>query len=111
MTHEIAIRLGCFAGVLLLVAFAERLRPRRHSNTPRASRWWANLAITALNPLLLGLLALPFTGETGRQPLGRLRSRKRPPRARQNITWSNVGGEHVMARSPDRAITTLQFIS
>lgn len=56
MNNEIAVRLGAFAGVFLLVALAERLRPRRQPSTPRAHRWAANLALTALNPLLLRLV-------------------------------------------------------
>jgi sterol desaturase/sphingolipid hydroxylase (fatty acid hydroxylase superfamily) len=57
---ETIIRLAFFLGVLGLVAVWEALAPRRRRALGRWTRWPSNLAITALNSLLLGL-AVPVT--------------------------------------------------
>jgi sterol desaturase/sphingolipid hydroxylase (fatty acid hydroxylase superfamily) len=54
--HEIALRLGAFGAVLVLVAGWEVLAPRRRPAHPRLVRWSANLAMAALNAALLRLL-------------------------------------------------------
>jgi sterol desaturase/sphingolipid hydroxylase (fatty acid hydroxylase superfamily) len=54
--HETAIRLGAFLGVLSVLAVAEALWPRRAASVPRGPRWFNNLAIVALDALLLRLL-------------------------------------------------------
>jgi sterol desaturase/sphingolipid hydroxylase (fatty acid hydroxylase superfamily) len=56
MHHELAIRLSFFVGVFSLVAIWEIVAPRRVLATPKAGRWFANLAIVALNPLSVRLL-------------------------------------------------------
>ena len=56
MHHEIAIRLSFFLGVFSLVAIWEIVAPRRVLTTPKVSRWFANLAMVALNPLSVRLL-------------------------------------------------------
>ncbi|MBI3993728.1 MAG: sterol desaturase family protein [Candidatus Lambdaproteobacteria bacterium] len=55
MTYEAAIRLGCFLGVLSLMALWELLAPRRALSVSRALRWTNNLGIVVLNSLLLRL--------------------------------------------------------
>jgi sterol desaturase/sphingolipid hydroxylase (fatty acid hydroxylase superfamily) len=56
MHDEIAIRLSFFLSVFGLVAIWEIVAPRRVLATSKASRWCANLAIVALNPLSVYLL-------------------------------------------------------
>jgi len=53
---EILIRVGTFAGVLLLMAILEARLPRRRRRLSRKERWPANLGIVALNALLARLL-------------------------------------------------------
>jgi sterol desaturase/sphingolipid hydroxylase (fatty acid hydroxylase superfamily) len=50
------IRLGCFVGILALVALWELLAPRRALSVPKAVRWTNNLGLVALNTLLSRLL-------------------------------------------------------
>ena len=56
MSTEIAIRLGFFIGIFVLVAVCEILAPRRILTTSKASRWFANLMIIGLNPLSVRLV-------------------------------------------------------
>lgn len=51
MKTEAGIRLGFFLTIIFLVAVGEILAPRRPLTTSKASRWFANLAIIALNPV------------------------------------------------------------
>jgi sterol desaturase/sphingolipid hydroxylase (fatty acid hydroxylase superfamily) len=53
--HEPLIRLGCFVGIFLAVAFAEIMTPRRSLVHSKAKRWLVNLGITATNSLILRL--------------------------------------------------------
>jgi len=53
---EVAIRLGFFLGVFLLVALWEALAPRRVRSVSRWLRWPNNLGIVAVDTLLLRLL-------------------------------------------------------
>jgi sterol desaturase/sphingolipid hydroxylase (fatty acid hydroxylase superfamily) len=55
MSTEIAIRLGFFFGIFVLVAICEILAPRRALTTSKASRWFTNLVIISLNPLSVRL--------------------------------------------------------
>jgi sterol desaturase/sphingolipid hydroxylase (fatty acid hydroxylase superfamily) len=55
--HEPIIRLGCFAGVLLLMALWEFLAPRRQLTVRRAVRWSSNLGLVALNNLAVRFIA------------------------------------------------------
>lgn len=57
---EIAVRLGIFLGVLLLMALWEVLVPRRSLTVRRAPRWISNLGLVVLNVLLLRWL-VPIT--------------------------------------------------
>ncbi len=53
--HETVIRLGAFLGVLLLLAVAEALWPRRVASVPRGPRWIGNLLMLTLGVALLRL--------------------------------------------------------
>ncbi len=56
LQHEIAVRLSCFLGVFGLVALWELARPRRVLQVSKGLRWLNNIALVALNSLLLRLL-------------------------------------------------------
>ena len=56
MENEAIIRLGAFLGVFVLLATAEIFVPRRRLSTSKVRRWFANLAIVALNPLTVTLV-------------------------------------------------------
>jgi sterol desaturase/sphingolipid hydroxylase (fatty acid hydroxylase superfamily) len=55
-SSESAVRLGCFAGVLLLMALAEVIAPRRRLTVRKSLRWLSNLGLVALNSLVLRLV-------------------------------------------------------
>lgn len=57
---EIAVRLGCFAGVLAAMAAWERLAPRRVLTVKKPLRWFSNLSLGGANALLVRLV-LPVT--------------------------------------------------
>jgi sterol desaturase/sphingolipid hydroxylase (fatty acid hydroxylase superfamily) len=61
LTHEIAIRLGFFLGMLALIGGWEVLAPRRALTVSKALRWASNLGLVALNTVLLRLL-FPIAG-------------------------------------------------
>ena len=74
LTSELAIRLGCFLGILVLMAAAEAWLPRRVRSVGRARRWPSNLGIVVLNTAVLRL-AFPITAvalATGMQGTGLL---------------------------------------
>lgn len=54
--HELAVRLAGFVGVLALLAMAEAVFPRRRRLVRRLVRWPSNLAIVALDALLVRVL-------------------------------------------------------
>ena len=56
MMTETVMRLGFFFGVFVLVAVFEIAAPRRALTVSKARRWTHNLAILALNPLLVRLV-------------------------------------------------------
>jgi sterol desaturase/sphingolipid hydroxylase (fatty acid hydroxylase superfamily) len=56
LRNEVAIRLGCFFGVLTIMALWEILAPRRALTTSKSWRWVSNLGIVFLNSFLLRLL-------------------------------------------------------
>ncbi len=60
-TSEPLIRLGCFAGILLLMAIWELLAPRRPQVIGRAIRWPNNLALVVLNTAAIRLV-FPLAG-------------------------------------------------
>jgi sterol desaturase/sphingolipid hydroxylase (fatty acid hydroxylase superfamily) len=70
--NEPAIRLGAFIGILIAMALWEAAAPRRARSYARRARWPSNLAIVALNILLLRVL-LPATA-VGLAVLGAQRS-------------------------------------
>ncbi len=53
VAYEGAIRLGCFVGVLALVALWELAAPRRVLRESKRRRWLGNFAVLLLNTLLL----------------------------------------------------------
>ena len=56
LSSESVIRLGCFGGVLLLMALWEALAPRRRLTVKPPARWASNLGLAALNTLAARLL-------------------------------------------------------
>lgn len=56
MATDTAIRLGAFLSVFAVLAAAEIFAPRRPRTTSKRRRWFANLAIVALNPLSVALV-------------------------------------------------------
>ena len=71
-THEPAIRLGFFAGVLFVMAVWELISPRRRPRVAKGGRWFANLGIMVVGTLMVRVvfptaavgMAL-FAGERG----------------------------------------------
>jgi sterol desaturase/sphingolipid hydroxylase (fatty acid hydroxylase superfamily) len=63
LTREVAIRLSCFTCVLLLLALAEVLAPRRRNTASKTVRWFSNLGLVGLNALALRVV-VPL-GATG----------------------------------------------
>lgn len=63
MRYEVVIRLGFFFGVFALIAIWEVLAPRRSLTTSKSVRWFSNLAITFLNPVVVRLVSpiMPVT--------------------------------------------------
>lgn len=57
---EIAVRLGFFGGVLLLMALWELLAPRRRLGAEKVPRWTSNLSLVVLNAITARLL-VPVT--------------------------------------------------
>lgn len=57
---ETAIRLGCFIGMLLVMAVWELVAPRRRLAARKPLRWLSNLGLVALNALLVRTI-LPLT--------------------------------------------------
>jgi sterol desaturase/sphingolipid hydroxylase (fatty acid hydroxylase superfamily)/uncharacterized membrane protein YdjX (TVP38/TMEM64 family) len=55
--YESAVRLGCFGGVLLLMALWEALAPRRRLTVGWPMRWFSNLGLVALDTLAARFLA------------------------------------------------------
>lgn len=56
MNTDILIRLGAFAGVLVLMASWEVLAPRRRLSTSKLRRWTANLTVVVLNTMVVRLV-------------------------------------------------------
>ena len=56
LSHEAAIRLGFFIGILALMGFWEWIAPRRPHHTSQKSRWFANLGIVVIDSLALRLV-------------------------------------------------------
>jgi sterol desaturase/sphingolipid hydroxylase (fatty acid hydroxylase superfamily) len=66
---EALLRLGCFASVLLLMAFWEQMAPRRPLSIQRRVRWFSNLGLATINSVVvrffipLGVVGLAALGE------------------------------------------------
>ena len=58
--NETVLRLGIFAGVLILFSTLEALFPRRQRNLPRQERWLTHLGITVIDSLAVRILG-PLT--------------------------------------------------
>ena len=58
MDNELAIRLGVFFGLFLLLAGIEAVVPRRARQQPRKTRWATNWAVSVLNTGTLQLMAI-----------------------------------------------------
>lgn len=56
METDTVIHFGAFLGVFAILAIAEVCAPRRRLTTSKSRRWFANLAIVALNPLSVALV-------------------------------------------------------
>jgi sterol desaturase/sphingolipid hydroxylase (fatty acid hydroxylase superfamily) len=56
METDTIIRLGAFLGVFAILSTGEVFAPRRRLTTSKSRRWFANLAIVALNPLSVALV-------------------------------------------------------
>jgi len=55
METELLVRLGIFAGVLLIMAVWEGLAPKRALSMPKVARWFSNLSLVALNSVIVRL--------------------------------------------------------
>jgi len=53
---ETTVRLGSFLGVFVVLAIWEWLSPRRTLTVSKGLRWFGNLSITVINPVLLRLI-------------------------------------------------------
>lgn len=60
MENEIILRLGFFLGILVMVALAEYLRPKRILKIQRSTRWARNLSLVVINTIGVKVL-VPFT--------------------------------------------------
>lgn len=56
ITYEIPIRFGCFIAVFIGMAVLEWLSPRRVLTASKVRRWFNNLSLLALNPVLVRIL-------------------------------------------------------
>lgn len=56
VTYEGAIRLGCFASVLVIMLLWEIVAPKRVLRIARVRRWLSNFGVVVLNTVLLRLL-------------------------------------------------------
>lgn len=56
MSNEIIIRFGFFVGFFVIIAIGELINPRRILNTSKKVRWFSNISIIILNPIIVRLL-------------------------------------------------------
>lgn len=56
VAQEGIIRLGFFVGIFVVVAIMELIVPRRPLTTSKATRWFGNIGIVAINTVLVRLL-------------------------------------------------------
>src|SRR5690242_20828184 len=81
MNSDLLIRISSFLGVLTLMALWEVGAPRRSFSMPRGPRWFANITVVVLDPVIVRLLlaagAVERSRNRGRQ-LGCSRNIARP---------------------------------
>ncbi len=66
LTNEVPVRLGSFLGIFAVMATWELAAPRRASREQKVLRWTNNLALTALNSVLVrAILPLAAIGVAG----------------------------------------------
>lgn len=56
LENSIWVRLGAFAGILLILAICEKLAPRRKLHHKKSTRWISNIGVGALNIAILRLV-------------------------------------------------------
>jgi sterol desaturase/sphingolipid hydroxylase (fatty acid hydroxylase superfamily) len=56
LEHEIAIRLGFFLGILVVIGVWEVVAPRRALTMSKGIRWMSNLGIVAINSIVVRLI-------------------------------------------------------
>ncbi len=56
ISHEVAIRLGFFSGILGVMALWELAAPRRVPTVPKLPRWVNNIGVVVINSLLLRII-------------------------------------------------------
>ena len=56
ISHEVAIRLGFFSGILGVMALWELVAPRRVLTVPKLLRWVNNIGIVVINSVLLRII-------------------------------------------------------
>jgi sterol desaturase/sphingolipid hydroxylase (fatty acid hydroxylase superfamily) len=56
LKHELLIRLGIFAAVLIAMALWEAIAPRRDRSFARVARWPANIGVSILDSLVIRIL-------------------------------------------------------
>ena len=56
MQYESQIRLGCFVGVLAVMALWELAAPRRALTTPKNRRWFVNLGLVVIDTVVVRLV-------------------------------------------------------
>ena len=53
LANETAVRLGCFLGILMIMALWECLAPTRQLTVSKPKRWFSNLGIVVINTLVV----------------------------------------------------------
>lgn len=56
MSNAIIIRLGFFVSIFIVVAIGEIINPRRLLSTSKKARWFSNISIILLNPIIVRVL-------------------------------------------------------
>jgi sterol desaturase/sphingolipid hydroxylase (fatty acid hydroxylase superfamily) len=56
MNNEVAIRLGFFLGIFIIVAICEVLSPRRDLNTSKPIRWLSNMSVVFIDSVLVHII-------------------------------------------------------
>ena len=56
MNNEVAIRLGFFFGIFIIVAICEVLSPRRDLTTSKPIRWLSNMSVVFIDSVLIHII-------------------------------------------------------